>query len=55
MATARINPADEIRSLVEAIHASRLKLQEALEEIRDYSARLHSLTEDAGRRLIGRE
>jgi ABC-type transporter Mla subunit MlaD len=49
------NPADEIANLVRAINDSRAKLAEALDEIRDYSQRLHQLTADAGRRLLTRD
>jgi chaperonin cofactor prefoldin len=45
---------DQVRMLCEAIAHEKAKLEESLDNIRDYAEKLRHLTEDAQQRLIGK-
>jgi hypothetical protein len=50
----QLSQTDQVRMLCEAITHEKAKLEECLDNIRDYAEKLRTLTEDAQQRLIGR-
>jgi chaperonin cofactor prefoldin len=50
----QLSQTDQVRMLCEAITHEKAKLEECLDNIRDYAEKLRALTDDAQQRLIGR-
>jgi hypothetical protein len=48
------NPADQFKELTDLINEEIRKLEECLAAIAEYSQKLHAVSSDATRRLIGR-
>jgi hypothetical protein len=49
-----LSQTDQVRQLVEAISIEKVKIEDALEAIREYAERLRVAAGDAQQRLIGR-